>query len=133
MIVSVLNLSGCTSSDYSTGFANSGSTLCQSCHGTEETAYVAEEKLPGEEAQCVLPPGEQRDGHKALLHDWKQSVVREGNSIYVASDGQEYEMSLSGTCLNCHSNKAEFCDQCHSYTAVNPDCWSCHKLLEGEQ
>ena len=27
-------------------------------------------------------------------------------------------MSLSNTCLDCHSNKAEFCDRCHNYASV---------------
>jgi len=132
-IIVTLIVSGCASSDYSTGFATSSSTICQSCHDKEGAAYVSEEKLPSEEEQCILPVGEQRDRHGDLLHNWKKSVVREGNSIYVANDGKEYEMSLTGTCLSCHSNHDEFCNQCHSYTAATPDCWSCHKLLEGDQ
>jgi hypothetical protein len=35
-------------------------------------------------------------------------------------------MSLSNTCLDCHSNKAEFCDRCHNYASVSPYCWDCH-------
>ena len=131
--VSIINLTGCASSSYSTSYATSSSTLCQSCHGTGEVAYVAEEKIITEEEQCVLPLTEQRDRHKDLLNDWKRSVVREGDSIYVVSDGQEYNMSLTGTCLDCHSNQAEFCVQCHSYAAVKPDCWNCHNLPEGDQ
>jgi len=131
IIVSTLGLSGCTASNYSISFATSSSTICQSCHGTGEVAYVAEEQIDDGEEQCVLPVNEQRDRHKYLLNDWKKSVVREGDSIFVASDGQEYEMSLTGTCLSCHSNKAEFCDQCHSYAAVTPGCWNCHNLPEG--
>ena len=53
-------------------------------------------------------------------------ICREGTNVYVASDGQEYEMSLQNTCLSCHSNKENFCDSCHSYAEVNPDCWDCH-------
>ncbi len=131
--VSILSLGGCAASDYSASFATSSSTLCQSCHGTGEAAYVAEEKIVTEEEQCVLSVKEQRDSHRDLLNDWKKSVVRDGDSIYVASDGEEYNMSLTGTCLDCHSNKAEFCDQCHSYVAVQPNCWNCHRLPEGDQ
>lgn len=130
--VSIINLTSCVTSSYPTSFATSSSTLCQSCHGIGEVAYVAEEKIVTEAEQCVLPLKEERDRHKDLLNDWKKSVVRQGDSIYVASDGQEYNMSLSGTCLDCHSNKAEFCDQCHSYAAVKPDCWNCHNLPEGD-
>ena len=35
-------------------------------------------------------------------------------------------MSLSNTCLDCHSNKTEFCDRCHDYASVRPYCWDCH-------
>lgn len=130
--VLILSLGGCTTPSYSTSWATSSSTLCQPCHGTGEVAYVAEEKVVTEEEHCVLPVQEMRDRHEELLNDWKKSVVREGDSIYVASDGQEYSMSLTGTCLDCHSNKAEFCDQCHSYVAVTPSCWNCHNLPEGD-
>ena len=34
--------------------------------------------------------------------------------------------SLSNTCMACHSNKTQFCDQCHNYLAVTPTCWGCH-------
>jgi hypothetical protein len=30
------------------------------------------------------------------------------------------------TCLECHSNKTKFCDQCHNYLDVQPYCWDCH-------
>ena len=46
--------------------------------------------------------------------------------IYVSPGGKEYNMSLSNTCLDCHSNKAEFCDRCHNYASVRPYCWDCH-------
>ena len=130
--VSVLSLGGCADSSYSTNYTTASSTLCESCHGSGEVAYLAEEKIVTEEEQCVLPVKEMRDRHHALLNDWKESVVRDGDSIYVANDGREYNMSLTGTCLDCHSNKAEFCDQCHSYVAVQPTCWNCHKLSEGD-
>ena len=36
-----------------------------------------------------------------------------------------FVMSLSNTCLDCHSNKADFCDKCHNYASVRPYCWDC--------
>jgi hypothetical protein len=65
-----------------------------------------------------------------LLEEWKQRVVRDGMEYYVASDGEEYKIGLTGTCLSCHPNKDEFCDQCHDYVGVEPNCWNCH--IEGE-
>jgi hypothetical protein len=39
-------------------------------------------------------------------------------------------MSLTGTCLDCHSDKEKFCDACHTYSAVDPYCWDCHVIPE---
>ena len=85
-----------------------------------------------EEENCVEPVPYMRAKHMELLNDWRQSAVREGNRIYTSSDGEEYDMSLTGTCLDCHANKAEFCDRCHDYTGVKPNCWECHIVPEGD-
>jgi len=82
------------------------------------------QKLP--EKRCVEPTAYMKANHMELLNAWRQAVVREGESDYVASDGKRYRMSLSGTCLHCHSNKDQFCDRCHNYEGVKPACWGCH-------
>ena len=97
-----------------------------------KATYVPELEIVTDAEQCILPAKEMRTKHKDLLNDWKKSVVRQGDRIYVASGGQEYNMSLTGTCLNCHSNKADFCVQCHDYVAVKPTCWNCHNEPEGD-
>jgi hypothetical protein len=38
--------------------------------------------------------------------------------IYVNPEGKLFNMSLSNTCLDCHSNKEKFCDRCHDYASV---------------
>jgi len=80
--------------------------------------------------QCILPKLEMRTGHMQLLNDWRTSVVRDGFRIYVAADGKQYNMSLQNECVRCHSNKSQFCDQCHVYAGlelnVTPYCWTCH-------
>ena len=86
-------------------------------------------KLP--EKRCVEPTAYMKANHMELLNAWRQAVVRGGESDYVASDGKKYRMSLSGTCLHCHSNKDQFCDRCHNYEGVKPACWSCH-VVPGE-
>ena len=91
-----------------------------------EAAYVPEPEIVTEEKQCIEPAEWMRENHMDLLNDWRESVVREGTRTYVASDGQEYDMSLTDTCMDCHLNKAEFCDRCHNYVAAKPDCWDCH-------
>jgi hypothetical protein len=75
---------------------------------------------------CILPLEEMRGSHMQLLDLWRHSVVRKGERVYVAADGKTYTMSLSNTCLDCHANKAEFCDRCHNYASVSPYCWDCH-------
>jgi hypothetical protein len=79
------------------------------------------------EKQCVAPVEYMRKHHMKLLQEWRDAVVREGDRIYVAQDGRKYEMSLSRTCLGCHSNKEGFCDRCHDYVHVTPNCWNCHQ------
>jgi hypothetical protein len=67
-----------------------------------------------------------RAEHMQLLDLWRHSVVRNGKRVFVNTSGKEFNMSLSNTCLDCHSNKADFCDRCHTYASVEPYCWDCH-------
>lgn len=80
--------------------------------------------------QCILPRDQMRTGHMQLLNDWRTSVVRNAKRMYVAADGKTYEMSIENECIRCHSNKSQFCDQCHVYAGlkqgVAPYCWTCH-------
>ena len=80
--------------------------------------------LPGE-TECVAPGDYMRSAHMDILNEWRDAVVRHGKR-YDTFNGEVYELSLSNTCMKCHSNKSEFCDQCHNYTGVNPYCWDCH-------
>ncbi len=66
------------------------------------------------------------ESHMQLLNDWRDEAVRQGKRVYVATNGKEYVVSLQNTCMECHSNKSKFCDQCHNYAEVNPYCWECH-------
>jgi hypothetical protein len=92
--------------------------------------YVPQPEIVSEEEQCIESAEYMRKKHMILLDEWRGRVVRERINTYVASDGIEYEISLTGTCLSCHSNKPEFCDQCHDYAGIDPSCWDCH--TEGE-
>ena len=76
--------------------------------------------------ECVRSTEYMNAEHMQLLDVWRDSVVRRGERIYVSPTGKEYNMSLSNTCLDCHSNKADFCDRCHNYASVRPYCWDCH-------
>lgn len=76
--------------------------------------------------ECVENTEFMRTNHMVLLNDWRNEVVREGKRTFVSDNHKTYNMSLSGTCLNCHSNTSQFCDQCHNYMGVSPYCWDCH-------
>jgi hypothetical protein len=87
---------------------------------------VPEPKIITDETECVAPTDYIRSSHMALLNEWRDLVVREGNRVYISASGNEHPMSLTDGCLNCHSNKTEFCDECHNYLGVKPYCWDCH-------
>jgi hypothetical protein len=76
--------------------------------------------------ECVRSTEYMKAEHMQLLDVWRHSVVRNAERIYVNGSGKEFNMSLSNTCLDCHSNKTEFCDRCHDYASVKPYCWDCH-------
>ncbi|MBS3920072.1 MAG: sulfate reduction electron transfer complex DsrMKJOP subunit DsrJ [Deltaproteobacteria bacterium] len=88
--------------------------------------YVPKPKIPADKKECVEPKALIRVNHKDLLDDWKMSVVRSGIRTYQASNKKIYTMSLTRTCMNCHQDRKEFCDQCHNYMGVKNKCWDCH-------
>jgi hypothetical protein len=75
---------------------------------------------------CVRDADYMRTYHMDLLNEWRDDVVRRNDRIHVAPDGKAYDKSLSRTCMGCHYNKTDFCDQCHDYAGVTPYCWDCH-------
>ncbi len=94
--------------------------------------YVPEPVPPPDEEHCVESTEWMNVNHMKLLDEWRNSAVRGNENWYLSRDwGVEYWISLTGTCLGCHTNKAEFCDTCHSYGAVEPRCWDCH--ISGEE
>ncbi|MFH1152783.1 MAG: sulfate reduction electron transfer complex DsrMKJOP subunit DsrJ [Pseudomonadota bacterium] len=79
--------------------------------------------------KCVLDKFDMRANHMSILNDWRTSVVRMGDRRYKGVNGKEFGMSLStgeDSCLGCHTDKAKFCDKCHTYASVAPYCWECH-------
>jgi hypothetical protein len=95
-----------------------------------KTAYrpdivVKTKSVPGKD-KCVMPVEYMRTSHMTLLNEWRTAAVRNGDRIFTAADGRQFQRSLTGTCLDCHSNKSAFCDRCHDYAAVKPSCWDCH-------
>ncbi len=82
---------------------------------------------PADAKQCIEPTPFMRARHMQLLDAWRDAVVRRGEHVYVATDGKEHPMSLTGTCLRCHKDPEKFCNKCHAYAGVEAFCWDCHQ------
>jgi len=85
--------------------------------------------------QCVEPPEWMRANHMQLLLKWRDADVRNGQTVYINSQGKSFKIGID-TCLNCHYDPAlnpsdQFCVSCHNYTSVKPTCWSCHPWPQG--
>jgi hypothetical protein len=95
---------------------------------TGQAAYVPELQIDAQFKNCVESKEYMRANHMDLLNDWRDEVVRGESRLYKASDGKEYEKSLTNTCMSCHKDRNEFCVKCHNYAAVKqPKCWDCHQ------
>jgi hypothetical protein len=89
-------------------------------------AILEYEKVNGKK-ECVESKEWMRGEHMQLLNQWRDSVVRDDNRGYVSNTNHKrFNMSLQNGCMQCHSNKKKFCDECHNYMAVKPFCWDCH-------
>ena len=98
---------------------------------TGKASYVPELKIETTAKNCIEDTEFMRANHMDLLNEWRDDVVRGESRIYKAHDGNEYEKSLTNTCMNCHLKKTEFCDKCHDYAGVKqPKCWDCHNEPE---
>ena len=76
--------------------------------------------------QCVDDPKFMRKNHMEMIRHQRDDTMRLGIR------GGKY--SLAG-CVNCHASKKDnsvigdsehFCQGCHEYAAVKPDCFECH-------
>ncbi len=76
--------------------------------------------------KCIESKEYMRANHMDLLNQWRDQVVRQGVRFTTGPNGNQIEMSLTRTCLDCHSNNDDFCNKCHDYMAVEPYCWDCH-------
>ncbi len=90
------------------------------------TSKAPELVMPVNEKYCVAPREYMRTNHMELLLQWRDDVVRKNLRVYTAFNGKSYRMSLTGTCMGCHTSREDFCDRCHNYAGVNAYCWDCH-------
>jgi len=83
-------------------------------------------ELPEDETACVEETEYMSARHMELLNQWRDAVVRQGETEYISTSGDSYTMGLTGTCMDCHDNRERFCTRCHDYADVAPRCWDCH-------
>lgn len=95
-------------------------------NGLQANPAPKPEMPPGGEKKCVESAAYMRANHMQLLNEWRDDVLRDDNRTVVTVDGKNYRKGLQMACMECHSNKEKFCDNCHAYTAVKPYCWDCH-------
>lgn len=93
---------------------------------TGKATYVPEPVIGTSEKECVESKVFMRTDHMKLLDEWKETVVRHGVRNYKARNGKTYTIDITGTCMECHTDKEKFCDRCHNYAGVEPKCWNCH-------
>ena len=97
--------------------------------GQARGGRAPELQLPVGRSRCVEDTALMRSRHADLLRQWREAVVRDGQTTYVSKTfGETYPISLTKTCLGCHADRRAFCDRCHDYAGVRPrpDCWDCH-------
>ncbi len=84
-------------------------------------------ELPQDGSRCVEDAEYMTANHMDVLNQWRDAVVRNGEKHYTSmTSGEQYEMSLTRTCMKCHSNRETFCDRCHDFAGVAPTCFDCH-------
>ncbi len=85
---------------------------------------VVERAAPG--SQCVAEPAVMRRNHMEMLRHQRDDTVRAGD--------RKGQFSLKA-CVACHASRTSgsvaqgetnFCVSCHSYAAVQIDCFECH-------
>jgi len=87
---------------------------------------MPELEYPAGETACIEDTEFMRANHMDILNDWRNALVRDGETEYTSASGQQYTMSLTGTCMSCHDDRDTFCTRCHDYSNVTPLCWDCH-------
>lgn len=82
------------------------------------TAWSAPFELQKPQGEsCIRPTDWMRRNHMDLLKDQRELTVREAVRV-------PKESLLN--CQTCHQSRDKFCDRCHDYVGVKPDCFECH-------
>ena len=99
---------------YNLGKANAGPEI-----DAEQLEYM----------QSIEPAINMKAEHPQLFNQWRDEFVRNGNTVYINSQGKAIDISIED--LAGSDPSSQFCVSCHNYTAVEPTCWDCHSGPEG--
>lgn len=80
-------------------------------------------QLPTSAKSCLLDRVTMRYHHMEHLRSLRDQVVRRNDRSALGPDGSLGMRSCSG----CHTDRAAFCDRCHSQASVQLDCFNCHE------
>lgn len=118
-------------------FIGALSALITGCSSNTEAQAVPGSAKAAKLTQCVRPKAFMRRNHMKLIKHQRDITVHEGV--------RATENSLTA-CIACHvqydSNghaipvdaEGQFCNRCHNWLAVQPDCFGCHSTVpEGPQ
>lgn len=83
-------------------------------------------ELPANESSCVRSKEYMRAHHMEILNQWRDEVVRQGDTSPVEVAGKQIPKSLTRGCMSCHTSRENFCARCHNYADVQLTCWQCH-------
>ena len=83
--------------------------------GSEPPQVILEQPDPRFD-KCVEDIEYMRFHHWELLRGIRENIVRYG---------KRGDITLN-KCKECHTNREEFCDQCHNAVSMTPDCFGCH-------
>ncbi|MGN7611797.1 Hdr-like menaquinol oxidoreductase cytochrome c subunit [Magnetococcales bacterium HHB-1] len=90
-------------------------TIANATGGHQHGPEVHEASAKGK--SCIRPTEWMRRNHMDFLKHRRAETVREG--IRFPGEGLI-------DCQQCHTSRTKFCDRCHSFAGVKPDCFECH-------
>ncbi|MBI4777616.1 cytochrome C [Candidatus Desantisbacteria bacterium] len=70
-----------------------------------------------EGGSCVKDTAYMRANHMDILKKARVEAVRDGKRT------SDYSLK---NCQTCHTKRDEFCDRCHHFVGVKPECFECH-------
>lgn len=104
------------------------------CGSAASLAGIPVPEIPqGKGEACVKPTDDMRMNHMKYIQHKRDETMHKGIRTDVRSGSYSFK-----DCMNCHAvlgadnqpvnykDEKHFCNSCHTYAAVNIDCFQCH-------